>query len=526
MSRTGSPDEATAPSPRSSRTSRFAPRFAVGLVAGLVTAMSVPPMGLWIAGIVGLGIHAAHLRRRGLRGRLVAGLGFGFGLYTVGIFWTHEFSWPGFIALVAIETFFAVVSAALAIAGGRGAAPFLFGAAMALGEWGRTVAPFEGFPMGGITLGQAAGPLAPAARTGGAVFGVTLAVCLAAAAVAEIVGAVATVKGRADHGRVAGAAGAAVCCVALVGLGGGAGRASGSLRVALVQGGGPRGTRALTTDPRVVFTRHLEASQTLVGGTGATPDIVLWPENTVKTDDLLAATDEGDALRSLAERLGGPTLMVGVVEDVRDDPTHFSNYQTAIGPDGRILGRYDKVHRVPFGEYAPLRSFVARFADLSLLPKDAIPGTEPGILTTATGTPAGVLISYELFFGDRATASVRAGAQILLGPTNAASYRTSQVPDQELAAARLRAWETGRDIALVAPTGFSAFVLADGTVHAKTALSQRTVIQRELTLHTGHTPYVRTGDRPWLILCALVAAGGLCNDVVTRVRARTPARRR
>src|SRR5205807_9327393 len=95
----------------------------------------------------------------------------------------------------------------------------------------------------------------------------------------------------------------------------------------------------------------------------------------------------------------------------------------AWGPGGRIVGRYDKVRRVPFGEYVPLRGLVRHLADLSAVPRDARPGRGPGLLRTPAG-PLGVLVSYEVFFEDRARAAVGAGGEVLLVPTNASSYRS------------------------------------------------------------------------------------------------------
>ena len=146
-------------------------------------------------------------------------------------------------------------------------------------------------------------------------------------------------------------------------------------------------------------------------------------------------------------------------------------------------------------------------ADLSLLPRDAIRGKGPGILLGPGGERLGVTISYEVFFGDRSRSAVRNGAEVLLVPTNAASYQTSQVPDQEIAAARLRAWETGRDIVQAAPTGFSAFVSPDGEVSQRTDLGAQQVITAVVPLRRGTTPYLETGDQPWLLaaLACLVA---------------------
>ena len=106
----------------------------------------------------------------------------------------------------------------------------------------------------------------------------------------------------------------------------------------------------------------------------------------------------------------------------------------AWGPRGHIVGVFEKVHRVPFGEYVPFRSFVSHIADLSGVPLDAIPGQGTGLMRTPAG-PLGLLVSFEIFYAGRSHQSVRAGAQLLAVPTNTSSYSTSQVPAQEMAAA-------------------------------------------------------------------------------------------
>ena len=119
----------------------------------------------------------------------------------------------------------------------------------------------------------------------------------------------------------------------------------------------------------------------------------------------------------------------------------------------------------------------------------------------------GVLISYEVFFANRARAAVRSGADVLLVPTNASSYKTSQVPTQELAAARLRAIETGRDVVQAGPTGYSALIDARGRVRTRSTLGRRDVRQGTVERRRGQTPYTRTGDWPVEAAAVLVLAG-------------------
>ncbi|HEY0399610.1 MAG TPA: apolipoprotein N-acyltransferase, partial [Acidimicrobiia bacterium] len=202
----------------------------------------------------------------------------------------------------------------------------------------------------------------------------------------------------------------------------------------------------------------------------------------------------------------GATVVAGVVEDVGSD--RFRNAAVAWSPAGVIVARYDKVHRVPFGEYIPGRSLFRHVANLDLVPRDAIAGHGPGVLGTPAG-PLGTVISYEVFFEDRARSAIHAGGELLIVPTNASSYQTSQVPAQEVAAAQLRAWETGRDTLQAAPTGFSALIDHDGRVLARTTLGRQKAITGQLTLRHGRTLFVLLGDIPVLVLAVIGLIAGI-----------------
>jgi apolipoprotein N-acyltransferase len=269
------------------------------------------------------------------------------------------------------------------------------------------------------------------------------------------------------------------------------------LRVAVVQGGGPRGLRATSSDPAAVLQRQFDASTSLTPPLSPPLDLVLWPEDVVHVDGPVDQTPEADAVGALAARLHA-TVVAGVVEeDIA--PGRFRNAAVAWSPQGTMVARYDKVHRVPFGEYIPGRSLLRHFVDLGLVSADAIAGHGPGRLVTPAG-PLGAVISYEVFYDDRARAAIHAGGQVLLVPSNTSSYRTSQVPTQAVAAARLQALETGRTALYVSPTGYGAIVGPDGRVVARTTLGRAQVLLGSVPPRTGETVYVRFGDRPLLVL--------------------------
>jgi apolipoprotein N-acyltransferase len=474
-------------------------RYPLALLAGVLIAFSLPPWGWWPLAFLGLALLYRLLEGRSPRGRLLLGWLTGLGMFGIGIVWFGEFSMPGAVLAILAEALFIGVAGVLTPpTNGRLVA---FPAALAVMEVARGAVPFGGIPLAGVSLGQVHGPLAPFARIAGGLGLLVLATVVGMALVG-------LTRRRVLPALVAvGVVAVAVVAGVLAPDGGPDGR---PISIAIVQGGGRVGFRAVNTDPTDVENRAFAATEDVRG----TPELLMWPEDVIDVDDPVERTVEGSKLADVAQRFG-TTLVAGVVEGEGTD--HFRNMSVAWGPDGQLLGRYEKVRRVPFGEYVPFRSFVKRIADLSAIPADAIAGTEAGLLRTPAGR-LGILISYEVFFNDRGRHAVNAGGEVLLVPTNTASFSTSQVPTQELAAASLRALETGRWLAQAAPTGYSAIVRPSGRVVERSRLGARAVVTGTLHARHGRTLFVRFGDVPLMVLAALAVLAGL----ITQARAAAP----
>lgn len=490
------------------------------LVSGVLLALSLPPWGWWPLGPVGAALLYWRLAGLRLRGRIWAGWIAGLGCFAIGLFWARAFNWYGALVLVLIEAlFFAAAGALTPPSRGRALA---FVAAYTLAESVRMAWPFGGLPIGGVWLGQAGGPLLQLARLGGPLL-ITAGVWAGGVVVATVVAwFVAARRSQAARPALGGAL-AMVGALALLSVLGAVAPDGGApvrhLRVALVQGGGQRGLSKEQVPPARVYRAQLAASTALASMRPA-PGLVLWPENVVALDRPLAGSAQAESLSRLARRLR-TTLVVGVTQPAT--PQTFRNQVIAWGPDGRIVGAFEKVHRVPFGEYVPDRSFFAHFADLSGVPTDAIPGHGTGLLRTPAA-PLGLLVSFEIFFAGRSHESVRAGAELLAVPTNTSSYSSSQVPSQEIAAAKVQAVQSGRDLVQAAPTGFSAIVTQRGAVVARSALGSRQVLTGTVALRTGSTPYDHWGDLPVLALAlAALALGWIRQWLAARGRQRTAA---
>jgi apolipoprotein N-acyltransferase len=469
---------------------RRPPAPLVAVVGGLLLAAATPPWGFWVLAFPGLVLldhvldepDLAWTRRFG-RAWLVW-----LALLAPSISWMRALTLPGYVIAA---TVFAAFLAAGTVVAPRGLGRFVaLPAGIVLAEWVRWRWPFGGVPLSNLAVAQVAGPLAPILRVGGALLlvAVTISAGMALAAAWK------------RRPLMAGALAAMVLVVlglsAVAPSGAPTGR---TLEVAVVQGGGPQGTRAVDTEPGIVLERHLAASADL--DPDAELDLIVWPEDVVDVATLDGSSEEA-ALEALARRAGA-TFVAGVIED--DGTDGFRNWAIAFGPDGPEADRYEKVERVPFGEWVPLRSLLEPIAGDALPARDARIGQTPAVVETPAGR-LGVAISWEVFFGERARDAIGNGGEILLNPTNGASYEGTLVQTQQVASSRMRAIETGRWVLQAAPTGFSAVVAPDGEVRQRTGVSERRILYDTVGLRRGETLYMRLGDLPALAY-ALACAG-------------------
>ncbi len=528
------------PSPRRSTLDRLA-RPALALGGGAVVALSLPPWGFWPLAFVGIAVFDLCLDGASTGARARRGWLFGAGWMFLGMGWMIQLTGPGYVAASAIFASFHAGAAAVASVAGPGRWGVVSRpVAHTLVEALRLSFPFGGVPLATLGISQVGGPLGGVARVGGVVlltwvtfqlgFAIVPTLRRVAAQARRSSSASADTSGH-DRGepfsagrqppptrQLTIALGLAAITVAVSTVAPRGSDTGETMRIAAVQGGGEQGTSALDVPSIVVTERHLDATERIEPDPEL--DLVFWPENTI---DVVTFEDSDvvPLIVAQARRLGVP-IAVGLTEDVRvDGVRRFTNAQVVVTPDGEMFSRYDKVRRVPFGEYVPLRSIIEQVTSAIDRVGDAVPGTTPALLELPDGQRLATVISWEVFFGGRAREGVELGGQIVLNPTNGASYTGTIVQTQQVASSRLRAIETGRWVVQAAPTGFSAFISPDGDVVERTSQREQTVITRDVALRRGDTWYTSLGDGPFIV--ALVIA--LIAVAVTSRRSGSPARR-
>jgi len=485
-------------------------RPALALSGGLLTAFSLPPWGFWPLALIGVATFAvASGGNLTTRHRAVLGFSFGAGWMLVGMGWMWFLTVPGY--LVAGCLFAGLHAAAAAATPSSRWAPVARPAAHTLVEALRFAFPFGGVPVASLAISQAAGPFLGIARVGGAVLltWIVFQIGFSVAAMLDLdrPASRSARRWRTPHALVPLAVIVGLVLVSIVAPAGYDITSGEPLTIAAVQGGGEQGTSALDVPSDLVTEAHLAATAQIEPDDDL--DLVVWPENAIDVDN--RPFEESWEFRAVVEqsaRLGVP-FSVGVTEDSEyssypvDDS--FVNAQVVVTPRGEATSRYEKVQIVPFGEFVPLRGpLEALGAPLDQIPSDATRGRDPARITLPDGTQLGVMISWEVFFGERARDAAGGDATILLNPTNGASYTSTILQTQQIASSRLRAVETGRWIVQVSPTGFSAFISPDGDVFDRTDVSEQRVITRAVPERAGRTWYHVLGDWLWIVAFVMV----------------------
>ena len=261
------------------------------------------------------------------------------------------------------------------------------------------------------------------------------------------------------------------------------------LRVALIQGNIPQDIK---WEPKF----QEETVRTYTDLTSRTwsvhPELIIWPE-TATPFFFQDSLNFQARILDLAQKMGAPLLFGSPAFDRKGREIHYYNSAFLISPEKKILGRYDKVHLVPFGEYAPLSGILGFTREIIGAMGDFHSGEEVVNLALPQGK-FGVLICYEAIFPDLTRRFVDKGAQFLVNITNDAWFGRTAAPYQHISMARLRAIENRVSIARAANTGVSGFIDPAGRLVTSSEIFTKAILSGTIYLRKGSSFYTRFGD--------------------------------
>ena len=242
------------------------------------------------------------------------------------------------------------------------------------------------------------------------------------------------------------------------------------------------------------------------------PDLVVWPESP-------APFEENDppfrqSLANIAQTVGSP-LIVGNIGWSLDTPTQEWNYFNSalvVGANGERVGRYDKIHLVPFGEYVPFARLLTFARKLTGRVSKFTRGDVRKVfrLPTANGEVHGygVFICYESVFADEIRQFSQLGAEVLVNISDDGWYGDTSAPWQHLNMVRMRAIENRRWILRDTNNGVTAVIDPEGRVRQSIARHQVDALPAQFAFRDDVTFYTAHGDLfAWL--CAILGLGVL-----------------
>ena len=235
------------------------------------------------------------------------------------------------------------------------------------------------------------------------------------------------------------------------------------------------------------------------------PDLVVWPESPAP----FAENDPRfqQALVAIARQEQAPLVVGNIGADFSAEDQSWREYNSAlvVGADGARVGRYDKIHLVPFGEYIPFHNLLTFAHKLTGRVSEFSRGDERKVFRL-NGHRYGVFICYEAVFADEVREFAQLGAEVLVNISDDGWYGDTSAPWQHLNMARMRAIENRRWLLRDTNNGVTAVIDPYGRVrqsiprHAVDALPAQFAFRDDVTFYTAH------GDLfAWL--CAILSIG-------------------
>ena len=226
------------------------------------------------------------------------------------------------------------------------------------------------------------------------------------------------------------------------------------------------------------------------------PDLIVWPETMYRDRLMIASPDmspeelkraaplvppdywrESAVPQRLANdsKMAGAAMIVGL-EAVVADTDGFRHYNSAafVRPDMGLSGRYDKLHRVPFGEYIPLKNELSWLHKLTPFPTDwGLTAGESAAVFNVGKWRFAPIICFEDTVPHLVRRIVSSTVEkqnhnkpvdCLVNLTNDGWFHGSSELDQHLITAAFRAVECRTPMVRAVNTGVSAFIDGDGVI--------------------------------------------------------------
>ncbi len=227
--------------------------------------------------------------------------------------------------------------------------------------------------------------------------------------------------------------------------------------------------------------------------TAQQPTVVLWPESPAQFFD--ADSTFRNSVAAVAKDAKAPVVADSVSiapTDAQGQP-HFYNTASFFAATGEHVGKYDKMHLVPFGEYTPYKELFFFAGHLLDDVGPFLPGDIRQVFATG-GHQYGVFICYESIFGDEIREFAKLGSDVLVNISDDGWYGDTSAPWEHLDMVRMRAIENSRWLLRATNTGVTAVIDPHGRITSQLPRHVRSSMAADFGFRNEQTFYTRHGD--------------------------------
>jgi apolipoprotein N-acyltransferase len=168
--------------------------------------------------------------------------------------------------------------------------------------------------------------------------------------------------------------------------------------------------------------------------------------------------------------------------------------------DPEVQDIYVKRYLTPFGEYIPLRSFIEKFSTLTDSVDDFSAGNRSNLMQIAN-LDAQIFICYELL---NDSFKNQINSDFLVVQTNNATFGDTAQLDQELQIAKVRALESGREIAYVSTTGVTSFIDRNGQIKSELSKFKSGVLIGAVSTYSDRQINQKMGFAPEILAIFMI----------------------
>ena len=196
-----------------------------------------------------------------------------------------------------------------------------------------------------------------------------------------------------------------------------------------------------------------------------TPKLLIWPES-VYPDPFFKVAASREKVLSFAEA-NQTSILLATVDWVKTQTDYkFHGVSVLIGANGEVLGRYNKIFLIPFGETIPfsewfpgiaswLRNNIANMSEFER-------GREYTVFSVPENIEFSAPICFDIFSPTVVRGMVRNGSNLVVNLSNLAWFGRTTASDNMVAVLRWRAIENRVPVVFASNNGKSVFIGADG----------------------------------------------------------------